>query len=91
MVEHIVQMGPMLALGGLMAGWMAEAVSPPRGYGFIPGMTLGIIGSLAAGATVWLLVPGVAGMATTFLIGSAGAALAILSQRRFWPSARLGA
>lgn len=27
MFEHIIQMGPMLVLAGLTAGWIADAVS----------------------------------------------------------------
>jgi hypothetical protein len=32
MTDHIAQMGPMLILAGLVAGWMAEAVSRAGGY-----------------------------------------------------------
>ena len=35
MFEHIVQMGPMLVLAGVMAGWVAEVVSRADGHGFI--------------------------------------------------------
>jgi uncharacterized membrane protein YeaQ/YmgE (transglycosylase-associated protein family) len=90
MFEDIVHMGPMLLLGGLMAGWLAEAVSRAGGYGFIPDMVLGLIGSVLAGLTVWVAIASQAGMATMFLIGCAGAALMIVAQRRFWRSARLG-
>jgi hypothetical protein len=33
MTEHIAQMGPMLILAGLAAGWMAETVLRAGGYG----------------------------------------------------------
>lgn len=91
MFEHIFQMGPMLVLAGLMAGWVAEVVSRADGYGFIHDMVLGLIGSVVVGATVWVVISSEAGMLAMFLIGCGGAALAIVAQRRFWPSARLGA
>ena len=90
MLEHIIQMGPMLVLAGLMAGWVAEAASRAGGYGLIPDMVLGLIGSVVGGATVWVLVSRDAGMLGMFLIGCAGAALAIVAQRSLWRSARLG-
>lgn len=90
MLEDIVHMGPMLLLAGLLAGWIAEAVSRARGYGFIPDLVLGLIGSVVAGVTVWVAISGEAGMAMMFLIGCAGATLMIVAQRSFWRSARLG-
>ena len=89
MFEHIVQMGPMLVLAGLMAGWMAETVSRAGGYGFIPDVVLGLTGSVVAGA-VWIVVSNHAGMLGMFLVGCAGAALAIVSQRSLWHSTRPG-
>jgi uncharacterized membrane protein YeaQ/YmgE (transglycosylase-associated protein family) len=89
MLDHIVQMGPMLLLAGLLAGWVAEAVSR-RGYGLIPDMVLGLIGSVIGGGTVWVAGPSHAGMLATFLIGGGAAALAIGAQRGLWRSARLG-
>jgi len=90
MAEHIAQMAPMLILAGLAAGWMAEAVSRARGYGLIPDMVLGLVGSVAGGGFVWLATSSEAGMVTVFLIGCAAAALMITTQRSFWRSARLG-
>ena len=90
MLEHIARMGPMLVLAGLMAGWMAEAISRARGYGLIPDMTLGLVGSVVAGAALRVLDPDT-GMVATFAIGGAGAALAIVAQRAVWRSTRLGA
>jgi len=90
MFEHIVHMGPMLVLAGLMAGWMAETVSRAGGYGFIPDMVLGLIGSVVVGGTVWIVVSSDANMLGMFLIGCAGAALAIVAQRSLWRSTRLG-
>jgi uncharacterized membrane protein YeaQ/YmgE (transglycosylase-associated protein family) len=90
MVEHIAQMGPMLIVAGLAAGWMAEAVSRARGYGLIPDMVLGLIGSVAGGGIAWLVISSDAGRVTTFLLGCTAAALMIIAQRSFWRSARLG-
>jgi hypothetical protein len=44
---------------------------------------------VVGGATVWIVVSSEAGMPAMFLIGCGGATLAIVAQRRFWPSARL--
>jgi uncharacterized membrane protein YeaQ/YmgE (transglycosylase-associated protein family) len=90
MAEHVAQMGPMLILAGLVAGWMAEAVSRARGYGLIPDMVLGLVGSVAGGGLAWLVISSEAGMVTMFLIGCGAAALMIIAQRSFWRSARLG-
>ena len=90
MLEHIAQMGPMLALAGLSVGWTAEAVSRARGYGLIPDMVLGLIGSVLVGGVVWVIVSSDVGMLGMFLIGCAGAALAVVAQRRLWRSAQLG-
>jgi uncharacterized membrane protein YeaQ/YmgE (transglycosylase-associated protein family) len=90
MFEHIVQMGPMLVLAGLIAGWVAEAASRAGGYGFILDMVLGLIGSVVGGAIVWVLISSDIGMMGMLLIGCGGAALAIVAQRRLWRSALLG-
>lgn len=90
MAEHVAQMGPILILAGLAAGWLAEAVSRARGYGLIPDMALGLVGSVAGGGIVWLVISSEAGMATMFLLGCGAAALMIIAQRSFWRSARLG-
>jgi uncharacterized membrane protein YeaQ/YmgE (transglycosylase-associated protein family) len=79
----------MLVLGGLIAGWLAEAVSRAWGYGFISDMVLGLAGSVLAGAFVWLVIWRDAGMTTMLLVGCVGAALAIFAQRGLWPSHRL--
>jgi uncharacterized membrane protein YeaQ/YmgE (transglycosylase-associated protein family) len=90
MFEHIVQMGPMLVLGGLVAGWVAEAAARVGGYGFVFDMVLGLIGSVVAGAIVWVLISSDMGMLAMLLIGCAGAALMIAAQRRLWRSALRG-
>ena len=91
MAETIVQMAPMLLLGGLIAGWLAEALSRPWGYGFIPDVVVGLTGSLLAGAFVWLVIWRDTGMTTMLLVGCTGAAVAILVQRGVWPSTRVAA
>jgi uncharacterized membrane protein YeaQ/YmgE (transglycosylase-associated protein family) len=90
MLEHIAQMAPMLVLAGLMAGWTAEAVSRAGGYGLIPDMVLGLIGSVLVGG-IASAVSREAGMLGMFVIGGAGAALAVVAQRSLWRSIRLGA
>lgn len=90
MSEYLVQMLPMLLLGGLISGWLAEALSRAGGYGLIPDMVLGLAGSVIMGAAMWLVVSRDAGMLTMLLVGCAGAAVPIVAQRGLWPSARLG-
>ena len=84
MFEHIMQMGPMLVLAGLSAGWVAETVSRAEHSGFIRDMTLGLIGSVVVGATVWVAISSEVGMLAMFLIGCGGAALALVAHRMFW-------
>jgi uncharacterized membrane protein YeaQ/YmgE (transglycosylase-associated protein family) len=84
-MEHIAHMVPMLVLAGLMAGWTAEAVSRAGGYGLIPDMVLGLIGSVLVGG-VASVVSRDAGMLGMFVIGGAGAALAVVGQRSLWRS-----
>jgi uncharacterized membrane protein YeaQ/YmgE (transglycosylase-associated protein family) len=90
MTEYIAQIGPMLILAGLGAGWIAETLSRAGGYGLITDMVVGLVGSVVGGAAVWVLVSTHAGMLGMFLIGCAGAALAIVAQRGLWRSLRLG-
>ena len=91
MFEHIVQMGPMLVLAGLIAAWVAEAASRAGGYEFIFDMVFGLVGSVIGGAIVWVFVSSDIGMPVMLVIGCAGAALAIAAQRRLWRSALLEA
>jgi uncharacterized membrane protein YeaQ/YmgE (transglycosylase-associated protein family) len=86
MLEHIMQMGPMLVLAGLSAGWVAQTLSRADTYGFIHDMALGLIGSVVVGVTTWFAISSEAGMLAMFLIGCGGAALAIGAQRTFWRS-----
>jgi uncharacterized membrane protein YeaQ/YmgE (transglycosylase-associated protein family) len=87
MFEHIVQMGPMLVLAGLIAGWVAEAASRAGGHGFIVDMVFGLVGSVVGGAIVWVFISSDIGMLAMLVIGCVGAALAIAAQRRLWRSA----
>jgi uncharacterized membrane protein YeaQ/YmgE (transglycosylase-associated protein family) len=84
--EIVVQMMPMLVLGGLIAGWLAETGWRAGGYGLIPDVVLGLAGSVLAGAFVWLVIWRDVGMTAMLLVGCAGAALAILAQRGVWRS-----
>jgi uncharacterized membrane protein YeaQ/YmgE (transglycosylase-associated protein family) len=90
MLEQIAQMGPMLGLAGLMVGWTAETVSHSGGYGLIPDMIVGLVGSVLVGGLVWVAVSQGAGMLGMFAIGCAGGGLAVILQRGLWRSARLG-
>jgi uncharacterized membrane protein YeaQ/YmgE (transglycosylase-associated protein family) len=89
MTEHIAHMGPMLILAGLLAGWLAEALSRDGGYGYMLDMAVGLVGSVVAGTLVWIFFSGI-GMPLMFGSGCAGATLAIAAQRGLWRSVRLG-
>jgi uncharacterized membrane protein YeaQ/YmgE (transglycosylase-associated protein family) len=73
-----------------MAGLVAEVVSRAGGYGLIHDMLFGLVGSVVGGAAVWVAISSDAGMLAMFLIGCGGAVLAIVAQRTFWRSSRLG-
>jgi uncharacterized membrane protein YeaQ/YmgE (transglycosylase-associated protein family) len=90
MTEYIAQMGPMLILAGLVTGWMAEVLSRARGYGLLVDMVVGVVASVVGGTMVWVLISTDAGMLEMFLIGGAGAAVAIVAQRGLWRSPALG-
>jgi uncharacterized membrane protein YeaQ/YmgE (transglycosylase-associated protein family) len=91
MLEHIIQMGPVLVLAGLLTGWVAEAASRAGGYGLLVDMAVALVGGLAVGGTLWAVISTDAnGMLAMFLVGCGGAALAIVAQRWLWRSARVG-
>jgi uncharacterized membrane protein YeaQ/YmgE (transglycosylase-associated protein family) len=90
MVEQIAHIGPMLVLAGLMAGWTAETVSRAGGRGLLLDMVVGLIGSVLVGGIIWVVVSHEAGMLGMFVIGAAGAGLAVVAQRSLWRSTRLG-
>ena len=82
-------MVPMLLLGGLIAGWAAETASRRGGYGLVPDLVVGLLGSVLAGVSNWLLFAPDLGMVATVFVGFAGAALTITAQRGLWRSGRL--
>jgi len=90
MAEYVAQMAPMLVLAGLMVGWTVETVSRAGGYGLIPDMAVGLIGSVLAGGIISVVVSHRPGMLGMFVIGCAGAGLAVVAQRGLWRSTRLG-
>jgi uncharacterized membrane protein YeaQ/YmgE (transglycosylase-associated protein family) len=90
MTEYVAQMVPMLVLAGLVAGWTVETVSRAGGYGLIPDMVAGLIGSVLVGGIIWVVLSHAPGMLGMFVIGCAGAGLAVVAQRRLWRSTRLG-
>ena len=85
--EYVVQMGPMLVLAGLIVAWLAQLSSTVRGWGLVPDMGLGLIGSVTGGLLVWAVLSSGAGMLGMFGIGAVGAVLAIVAQRGLWRSA----
>ena len=87
MNEQLVQMGPMLVLAGLGAGWLAETFVVRRGYGLIVDMGLGVGASLVGGSVVLVAFGLHAGMFATFVGGFALASSVILAQRLGWPRA----
>ena len=87
MNEQIAQMGPMWALAGLSAGWLADTLMGRRGYGLIVDMGLGV-GAGLVGAGLFLAffsLPG--GMFMTFVVGFGLAVGAIVAQRFCRPNA----
>ena len=90
MTEYVAQMIPMLVLAGLMAGWMVETVARAGGYGLVPDMVVGVIGSVLVGGIIWVVISHAPGMLGMFVIGCAGAGLAVVAQRSLWRSTRLG-
>jgi len=91
MWEHLAHTGPMLTLAGLMTGWTVETIWPAGGYGLLPDMIAGLIGSVLVGGTVWAVASAEPSMLGMLVIGCAGAGLAIVAQRSLWRSPRLGA
>jgi uncharacterized membrane protein YeaQ/YmgE (transglycosylase-associated protein family) len=82
--EYIAQMAPMLVMAGLVVAWLAQLTSATRGWGFLPDVATGLIGSVAAGLLAWAAMPPGAGMLRMFAIGVGGAALVTLVQRGLW-------
>ena len=85
MNELIAFAAPMLALAAIACGWLADAVSPSRGYGFLVDMGMGLAGAVALVSVLYSvgwLAP--VGLLVTFLVGVVGGAGAIVAQRVFW-------
>jgi len=83
-VEYAFQMGPMLLVGALTVGLLAEATWRPGGYGLIGDLMTGLAGGLAAGALAWLVTSIPPGMLMMLVLGGAGGALSITGQRTLW-------
>ena len=82
--EYIAQMGPMLVMAGPAVAWLAQLSRRSRGWGLLPDMATGLIGSVAAGLLTWALVYSGTSMLRMFAIGAAGAVVAIVAQRGLW-------
>ena len=90
--EDVVRLGPMLMLAGLSIAWLAQVSERTIGFGFLPDIALGLIGSLAAGLAglvVWATRSASTGMLAMFWTGAAGALLVIAAQRGVWRAAPL--
>jgi hypothetical protein len=88
MNEQIIQMGPMLVLAGLGAGWLADAFVSRRGYGLLVDMGLGVGANLVGGGVLLALGGLPAGMVTMFGVGLVLAISVIVVQRLGWPCDR---
>jgi len=86
MMEYLTQMGPMLLVGALAVGFLAEATWRPGGYGLLGDLMTGLAGSLAIGAIAWLVSSVPPGMIAMVVIGCVGGVLAIIGQRMLWPA-----
>ena len=61
-MEYAIQMGPMLLIGGLIVGLLAEATWRPGGYGLLADLVTGFGGSLFLGTLAWVLFTARAGI-----------------------------
>jgi hypothetical protein len=86
MMEYLVQIGPMLLVGALAVGFLAEATWRPGGFGLLGDLMTGLGGSLAIGAIAWLVSSVPPGMIAMVVIGGVGGLLAIIGQRMLWPA-----
>lgn len=87
MNEQIVQMGPMLILAGLGAGWLADTAMSRRGYGLIVDLALGVGASLVGGGAILAFFGLPVGMLVMFVVGFALATAVIFVRRVGWPCA----
>ena len=85
--EYMAHMGPMVATAGLLVAWVVQSCRGVGGQGLMTDMTLGLAGSVIAGALVALTVS--PSMPAMFLVGGVGAMVALAVQRGVWnPVAR---
>jgi hypothetical protein len=85
MNEQVTQMGPVLVVAGLGAGWLAETFMGLRGHGLIVDMGVGVGASLVGGGAILALSGHPAGMLFMAGIGLVLGTGAILAQRLSWP------
>ena len=83
-MEYAFQMGPMLLIGALTIGFLAEAGWRPGGYGLLGDLMTGLAGGLIAGVIAWLVSSVPPRMLTMVVLGCVGGALAIVGQRTLW-------
>lgn len=83
-MEYVVQMAPMLLIGALTIGLLAETGWRRGGYGLLPDLMTGLAGGLAGGAIAWLVSSVPPGMLAMVALGAVGGALAIAGQRTLW-------
>ena len=83
-MEYAIQMGPMLLVGALAVGLLAEATWRPGGYGLLGDLVTGLAGGLALGALACLATSVRPGMIAMVVVGVVGGALAIIGQRMLW-------
>ena len=86
--EQMLQMGPMLLLAGLGAGWLADTLVLRSAYGLLVDMGLGVAASVIGGSALLALHGPTGGMLGMFGVGLLLATSAILGQRFFWPPLR---
>ena len=83
-MEYVIQMGPMLLIGALTIGLIAEAGWRPGGYGLLGDLITGLAGGLVVGAIAWLVTSVAPGMIAMVVLGGVGGAVAIVGQRTLW-------
>jgi uncharacterized membrane protein YeaQ/YmgE (transglycosylase-associated protein family) len=83
---NVVMFG-MLVLVGVLAGWLAGYVMKRGGYGLRWDIILGLAGSAVGSLVFWAhgVSPG-AGLVLVAGFAFVGAAMAIVAQRKIWPT-----
>ena len=85
MNEQMAQMGPILVVAGLGAGWLAETFVGLRGHGLVVDMGVGVGASVIGGSAILALAGHPAGMLFMAGIGFVFGIGVILAQRLCWP------